>query len=276
MSRAYRWNYPLESLGYRNRYINNFFGVMIGYVANIVLPRFGEVWRCVMVSRYEKAPFEKLFGTVVAERVADVLVLLLIVASVIVMQLARLKNTINDLLSDFMQTNSLVSIFLKGLIGSLIAVALAYFGWRLLQRSQNPLFVKVRGLLQGLTDGILSILRMEKKWQFLAHTAFIWIMYLAMYYVPFLALPETSDASISAVLASFVVASFSIVLVQGGIGVYPIAVAQTLMLYGIGYEGGFAMGWIIWVAQTIMIVVFGVASLILMPLINDRLKLGKA
>jgi hypothetical protein len=117
---------------------------------------------------------------------------------------------------------------------------------------------------------------MEKKWAFLAHTAFIWVLYLAMFYVPFLALPETSGASISAVLASFVMASFSIVLVQGGIGVYPVAVAQTLMLYGIDYEGGFAMGWIIWVAQTIMIVTFGVASLVLMPLLNEREVIDKA
>lgn len=271
MSRAYRWNYPLEALGYRNRYINNFFGVMIGYVANIVLPRFGEVWRCVMVSRYEKAPFEKLFGTVVAERVADLIVLLLIVASVVVMQIARLKDTLNELLSGFLEANSVTELALKGFGAILILGIGAFVGWRLLQRSQNPIFVKIRGLLQGLTDGVLSIVKMEKKWAFLAHTIFIWVMYLAMFYAPFLALPETSEASISAVLASFVIASFSIVLVQGGIGVYPVAVAQTLALYGIGYEGGFAMGWIIWVAQTIMIVTFGVASLVLMPILNDRL-----
>jgi uncharacterized protein (TIRG00374 family) len=276
MSRAYRWNYPLASLGYQNRYINNFFGVMIGYVANIILPRFGEVWRCVMVSRYEKAPFEKLFGTVVAERVADLVVLLLIVVAVVVMQLNRLKDSLNELVGDFLKTNSVVELVLKaGLTLTILGVA-GFIGWRLLKRSQNPVFVKIRGLVQGLTDGVLSILRMEKKWAFLAHTAFIWVLYLAMFYVPFLALPGTSGASISAVLASFVMASFSIVLVQGGIGVYPVAVAQTLMLYGIDYEGGFAMGWIIWVAQTIMIVTFGVASLVLMPLLNEREVIDKA
>ena len=111
---------------------------------------------------------------------------------------------------------------------------------------------------------------MKKKWAFLAHTLFIWAMYLAMYYVPFFALEETSVASLPSVLASFVMASFSIVLVQGGIGVYPVAVAQTLTLYGIGYESGFAMGWIIWVAQTAMVVIFGVLSLVLMPVLNTR------
>jgi len=270
-SRAYRWKYMMEPLGYQTRFINNFFGVMIGYVANIVLPRFGEVWRCVMVARYEKGTsFEKLFGTVVAERVADMIILLLIVAAVVVMQLARLKESINDLLSGFLETNSVSQLAIKGGVGILLSVALAYIGWRLLKQSQNPLFVKIRGLAHGLFDGVTAILKMKKKWAFLAHTAFIWIMYIAMFYAAFFALPETSMASISAILASFVMASFSIVLVQGGIGVYPVAVAQTLLLYNISYEAGFAMGWIMWVAQTIMLVFFGVASLLLMPIVNSR------
>lgn len=270
LSRAYRWNFALEPLGYKNRFINNLFGVMIGYVANIILPRFGEVWRCVMVSRYEKAPFEKLFGTVVAERVADMLVLLVIVATVFILQLARLKNAMGELLAEFLEKNSMSELVLKlGLLG-VVALVAFLIGWRVLMRSQNKIASKLRGLIRGLIEGVTSILKMKKKWAFLAHTIFIWAMYLAMYYMPFLALPETSSAPISAVLASFVMASFSIVLVQGGIGVYPIAVAQTLVLYGIGYEAGFAMGWIIWVAQTAMVIMFGVVSMILMPIINER------
>ena len=241
---------------------------MIGYVANIILPRFGEVWRCVMVGRYEKLPFQKLFGTVVAERVADMLVLLLIVGTVIVMQLSNLKEAISGLLEGFLSKNSLTELAIKGSVAGFLIIVGALIGWRILTRSQNPVVVKLRGIVQGLIDGVLSILRMKRKWAFIGHTTFIWIMYLAMYYVPFLALVETSSAPLSAVLASFVMASFSIVLVQGGIGVYPVAVAQTLVLYGLNYEAGFAMGWIIWVAQTAMIIIFGVASLILMPLYN--------
>ncbi|MCF8464491.1 MAG: flippase-like domain-containing protein [Flavobacteriales bacterium] len=270
VSRAYRWNFALEPLGYKNRFVNNFFGVMIGYVANIILPRFGEVWRCVMVSRYEKAPFEKLFGTVVAERVADMLVLLLIIASVLILQLAQLKEAISGLVNEFLEKNSVTELTIKlGLI-AVVLVIVSIIAWRILLKSQNQIISKIRGIVVGILEGITSILKMKKKWAFLAHTLFIWAMYLAMYYVPFLALPETSSAPISAVLASFVMASFSIVLVQGGIGVYPVAVAQTLVLYGIGYEAGFAMGWIIWVAQTAMIIIFGVLSLVLMPVLNEK------
>lgn len=272
ISRAWRWKYTLEPLGYKTSFLNNFFGVMIGYVANIILPRFGEVWRCVMVSRYEKASFEKLFGTVVAERIADMVVLLLIIAAVVVMQLTRLKDQLNLVLDDYLANNSPTQTLITGGVALITLGVLAFIGWRLIRKSDNAIFAKIRGLIQGLVDGVLSILRMKRKWAFLAHTGFIWLMYLAMYYVPFLALPETSVAEPGAVLASFVMASFSIVLVQGGIGVYPVAVAQTLVLYGIPYEGGFAMGWIIWVAQTVMVVTFGVASLILMPLLNGNLE----
>lgn len=270
VSRAYRWKYTLQPLGYKTRFINNFFGVMIGYVANIILPRLGEVWRCIMVSRYEKASFEKLFGTVVAERVVDTLILLLIIASVTVLQLARLKDTLSGLIDDFLATNTIGELVAKLAIVVLVVGLGALIGWRVITRSQNKFVSKIRGLIMGLIEGFLSIAKMKNKWAFLAHSCFIWIMYIAMFYVPFLALPETSSAPMSAVLASFVMASFSIVLVQGGIGVYPIAVAQTLTLYGIQYEAGFAMGWIIWVAQTIMIVGFGVVSLILMPIVNAK------
>lgn len=271
MSRAYRWKYTLEPLGYQTRYINNFFAVMIGYVANIILPRFGEVWRCVMVTRYEKGTeFQKLFGTVVAERVADMLVLLLIIFSVVIMQLSRLRDSIAGLLETHFSDRSAASLAVTVLIGLVAAFTIAIVLWKVLQRSSHPVSLKIKDLLRGLLDGILSITRMKGKWWFLLHTAFIWIMYLTMYYVPFLALDATSGADLSAVLASFVMASFSIVLVQGGIGVYPVAVAQTLVLYNIPYEAGFAMGWIIWVAQTIMIVTFGAASLILMPLMNRK------
>lgn len=268
VSRAYRWKFTLEPLGYKTSFTNNFLTVMIGYVANIILPRLGEVWRCVMLSRYEKLSFEKVFGTVVAERVADMLVLMLIIAVVVVMQLSRLQAAITELVANYLAQNSLSDLVVKlGMIGIVLLLA-AVVSWRIVTRSNHPLMGKVRGLVTGLVDGILSIIKMQKKWAFLAHTIFIWVMYLCMFYFPFFALAETSEASISAVLASFVMASFSIVLVQGGIGVYPVAVAQTLVIYGIAFEAGLAMGWIIWVAQTVMIVLFGVASLILMPILN--------
>lgn len=249
---------------------------MSGYVANIVLPRFGEVWRCILVARYEKLSFEKVFGTVVAERIADTLVLLIIMSAVIIIQLAELKEALLELFEGFLETNSLNQIALKAGVAAIIAIVGFIIGWRMIRYSDNRIASKIRGLAQGLLEGILSITTMKDKWAFLAHTVFIWAMYLIMFYVPFLALPETSEVSLGAVLSSFVIGTFSIVLVQGGIGVYPVAIAQTLALYSIDYESGFAMGWIIWVAQTSMTVFWGVLSLLLMPVFNSRINTQSA
>lgn len=269
-SRAYRWRYLLQPLGISTRFINSLFSVFSGYVANIVLPRFGEVWRCVLVARYEKVSFEKLFGSVVAERIADVIVVSGVMALTVALQFALLGDKIDELVGDKFTTDSIAGMAVKLGFVVIIGLVVAFYGWRLMKRSGHPLFVKIRGVISGLAEGVTSILRMEHKWSFVIHTIFIWVMYLAMFYLPFLALPETANVPLGGVLAAFVMGSLSIALVQGGIGVYPIAVAQTLGLYGVPYESGLALGWIVWSAQTGMIVFFGVGSLVLMPLLNAK------
>lgn len=269
-SRAYRWRYLLQPLGISTRFINSLFSVFSGYVANIILPRFGEVWRCVLVARYEKVSFEKLFGSVVAERIADVIVVSGVMALTVALQFALLGDKIDELVGDKFTADSIAGMAVKLGFVAIIGLVVAFYGWRLMKRSGHPLFVKIRGVISGLAEGVTSILRMERKWSFVIHTLFIWVMYLAMFYLPFLALPETANVPLGGVLAAFVMGSLSIALVQGGIGVYPIAVAQTLGLYGVPYESGLALGWIVWSAQTGMIVFFGVGSLVLMPLVNAK------
>ncbi len=269
-SRAYRWRYLLEPLGISTRFINSLFSVFSGYVANIILPRFGEVWRCVLVARYEKVSFEKLFGSVVAERIADVIVVSGVMALTVALQFALLGDKIDELVGDKFTADSIAGMAVKLGFVAIIGLVVAFYVWRLMKRSGHPLFVKIRGIISGLAEGVTSILRMDRKWSFVIHTLFIWVMYLAMFYLPFLALPETANVPLGGVLAAFVMGSLSIALVQGGIGVYPIAVAQTLGLYGVPYESGLALGWIVWSAQTGMIVFFGVGSLVLMPLVNAK------
>mgnify|MGYP003688952651 FL=1 len=137
-------------------------------------------------------------------------------------------------------------------------------------KSQNSLLIKVREFIRGILEGVQSILKMEKKFYFLLHTAFIWIMYIGMFYLCFYSLEETADASFGAVLASFVMGSLAIVFVQGGLGVFPIAVMETLMLYGISKTSALALGWILWTSQTIMVIVLGVLSLILIRVYNKK------
>lgn len=239
---------------------------MIAYVANIVFPRMGEVSRCAVISRYEKQPFEKLFGTVVAERVADMVILLSIIAIVLVLQIDILRETMNDLMTKGGDPQALLQkLLVVAVVGLLVGVG----GLMFIRRSNHPIAVKAKNLLSGLIDGVMSILKMEKKWQFIAHTAFIWIMYLAMFWVVFYALPETSNVSAAGVLASFVVGGLSIVVVQGGIGVYPWGVSLVLVVYGVPETAGVTLGWIIWTAQTMMILFWGAVSFIGLPVVNS-------
>ena len=138
----------------------------------------------------------------------------------------------------------------------------------MLSKSTNPIFIKIRELLKGILEGVQAILKMEKKGYFLMHTAFIWIMYIAMFYVCFFSIEETSNVPFTAVLASFVTGSLAIVFVQGGLGVFPIAIMETLMLYGVSKTSALALGWILWSSQTIMVIAVGVLSIPLLRYVN--------
>lgn len=260
LSRAYRWKYLLEPLGYSPRLANSFMAVMVGYLANFGIPRSGEVLRAVTLSSYEKVPFEKGFGTIISERIADMIILLLIVAVTIALQTENLftyfeANNINPLVS-------IGILFLLIFLGVLVLL--------FIKRSQWPIAIKVKKLAKGLLEGMKSILNMKRKWGFILHTVFIWTMYVLMFYVIVFTVPETANASIGAIMAAFVVGSFAISATNGGIGVYPVAIGAILMLYGISKQGGEAFGWILWGSQTLMVLFFGGLSFILLPILNRK------
>lgn len=265
VSRAIRWKYSIEPLGKVPGFWNSFFTVMIGYVANLALPRLGEVTRPGMLARYEGLPFNKLFGTIVAERVADLIILALIMTSIVFVEFdmiqGMLKEFINAGSSKFSMTKIITLV-------SLLSLGFIIFILLLASKSQNKILVKIRELLRGILEGLQSILKMEKKFYFLLHTAFIWIMYIGMFWLCFFSLPDTAEASMPAVLASFVMGSLAIVFVQGGLGVFPVAIMETLILYGISKPSALALGWILWTSQTLMVIVLGVLSLILIRVIN--------
>jgi hypothetical protein len=127
---------------------------------------------------------------------------------------------------------------------------------------------KVNGILRGFIDGVLTILRLKKRWQFFAHTLLIWTMYLALYWVVFLGIPETSGISPAGMLLGFIAGGVSIVLVPGGIGIYPVFVATALSFECNDYASLYGVGWLAWIAQTILILVAGMISLYLVPKLN--------
>ncbi len=270
MSRAIRWKYTIQPLGKTPGFWNSFFTVMIGYVANLALPRLGEVTRPGLLGKYEGLPFNKLFGTIVAERVADLVILGSIMLGIVLVEFDMLKELLFGYLEQGTGNFSIEKILI------LVGVALLGLGglfFLMLYKSENSVFRKIRELIRGIFEGLASIVKMENKGYFLMHTAFIWIMYIGMFWVCFFCLDETSSVPLAGVVASFVMGSLAIVFVQGGLGVFPLAIMNTLTLYGVSKSGALALGWILWTSQTLMVIVLGVASIPLLRFVNRNKKI---
>ncbi len=258
ISRAIRWNYLLEPMGYKPRIRNNVLFILIAYFANLGIPRSGEVLRATALATYEKVPFQKGFGTIVTERVIDLLMLLLIIFIALISQ--------TNIILSYLKANGI------GLTATLILVAVGismlFVFLAFLRRSSSRLAIKLKDLVKGLLDGVMSIFRMKYKWLFLFHTLFIWGAYIAMFWVIKFTVPETLSLSFSEFLVAFIAGAFAMSTTNGGIGLYPIAVSKALSIYGISAVSGDAFGWIMWIAQTLMVVVFGAISFLLLPLLN--------
>lgn len=272
ISRAMRWKILMEPLGYTPRTSNVFMAVMIGYLANLALPRLGEVSRCGILTRYEKIPFNKSFGTVITERAFDMLSFILLFFLLVVTLSGKLHFYIEEKIYAPLQNKfhfnsdpdfSLILILTAIAAAVIIVTVIIYKKFR-----HTAIYQKFYNLLHGLLEGIRSLTRIKKPFQFIAHTLFIWLMYLLMAYVVFFSLEDTSNLGLDAGLAVLVFGSIGIMIVQGGIGIYPAIVAETLFIYAIASTTGYALGWLIWASQTVMILIAGVFSLLLLPLFN--------
>ena len=151
-----------------------------------------------------------------------------------------------------------------------LGAALFYFFFRRIKNADHSLAKKITSLFNGLSEGFLTIVHMEKKWAYLFHTVFIWIMYVAMFYMIKFSLPETQDLGFEPLLIGFIVGAFAISATNGGIGIYPFSVSLVLISYGITKESSLAFGWIMWTAQTVMVIFFGSLSFLLLPLVNRK------
>jgi len=258
LSRAYRWKYMIEPLGYKLRISNSIMAVFSGYLINYTIPRAGEISRATIISKYEKIPFEKGIGTIVAERVADIVAMLIVISIALVLEF----NLIFDFFSKKINSNNLSLIYF--LIPVIILIILYLF----VRRTNNKFFFKIKSLIDGFVQGLLSILKMNDKWLFIAHTLFIWAMYVLMFYVTSFSVNFNVDVPFSVILIGFISASFTVAATNGGLGLYPEAVTIAFSSFFIDHDPSRAFGWIMWTSQTVMIVVIGVICLIFLPRFN--------
>ncbi len=246
LSRAYRWRFMLEPMGYKPNLGNSVAAVMTGYFANTLVLRSGEVLRAVALHKTDDVPFEKGFGTIVSERIADLGMLLLIMAAAI-----SLNST--ELIDYFKQeANPIPSI-----IALIVLLVLGVVGLRILKKSSHPFIIKIRAFGQGLLDGVKSIFRMKRNGAFVFHTLFIWTMYIAMFWVITLCVPGLKGASFGVILAAFVIGAFAMTATNAGMGLYPIAMATVFTFFGFQEADGNAFGGIMWGTQTLFNLVIG-------------------
>lgn len=269
--RALRWQLLYQPLGNVPRLNNTFGAVVVAYMANLAFPRLGEVLRCAVLRTGDQIPIERSLGTVVTERLVDVLLFLLIVLVGLLAMFSTIKDWLYNGMMQKYQSLPSVTIIFAILVGLIVIGFLVYkFCWhRLLKFS---LFCKIDELLRGCVDGIKSILHLGKKntWLFIAYSLLIYILYMAGGLIIFHAFSETAGLGLGAAFVLYLFGSVGMGFSQGGIGVYPVLVQMALSLYGISMEVGTACGWLLWGSQQVIIIVVGMLYLIYFSLLKHR------
>ena len=257
--RAYRWNFMLAPLGYQPQLANNFMAVCVAYLMNLFIPKSGEISRAAVLDKYEKVPFEKGFGTIVSERIVDLIFLLIFTLVALFLQF--------DLLYEY-----LTNIVPVKKIGISIGILVLLFGLFLLflKYSKGVISNKIKSLFTGLKAGVFSILKMEKKGLFILYSLLIWLLYISSFYVSTYALAETTGIDFGIIIITFVVGSFTFAFTNSGFGYYQVAIAGILMVFGVPETVGTALGWIVWGSNIVYILLAGGISFILLPIYNRK------
>lgn len=263
-SRAYRWKLMLQPIGYNPSAYKTMLAVLIGYVVNLVLPRAGELARCGSLQKLEGVPFEKSFGAVVAERLVDVLILLLLIGLNLLLEFDRISGFFFELIGNkFDNTALLAGIAFAGI--SLILLAVFLFRKYKSKIEQLAFYQKVSSVVLGLWSGFTSIRNLKNPAAFIGHTVLIWVMYYSMTYALCFALPETASLSPLAGLTILVMGTIGMAAPTiGGIGSYHFLVGKIVALYGINAQIGITLATFLHSMMGVLFVlIFGLIAFIL-------------
>lgn len=269
--RALRWKMLMEPLGYQPSKINVFNAVMIGYLANLAFPRLGEVLKCTILAKYENAAPDKLVGTIVAERAVDLLCLMALFILTFLSQMDVVGTYVSALIQNWLGTKggsyTLQGIALLVLLLNVIAIALK---WVFKRFQHLSFFSKINAVLTGIGAGLTSIRYLKNKKAFLFQTLLIWALYFAAARVGFYSMDEVAHLGLREALSILFFGSIGMIVTQGGLGAYAYAVQETLAWYQVPLLIGFTFGWILWIAQTGVILLGGLISMMLLPITNRK------
>ncbi len=262
--RAVRWKMLIEPMGYKGKTSTSFYAVIIGYAVNFLTPRMGEVARCAVKSKVDGMPVDKLVGTVVTERVFDLVVTLLITIAAFFFQYDLIGDFFTEQLNQNGGGNSTKLILLGGFLVLSVA-GLFVLGW-LKKRENNPPFLqKIINFVSGLLDGAKSIFKLKNPLLFVGMTLLIWVLYFATPYLLFLSVEGTAHLGFDAALTTLIVATMAIIIpAPGGIGSFHYFVPLGLVLYNIDINVGTSYAIISHTSHMVMIfVAAGVVSVIM-------------
>jgi len=267
VSRAIRWKMLLKPMGHSPKLSNTFMAIMIGYLANLAVPRLGEVSRCGILTKYEKIPFNQSFGTVITERIIDMICLIVLFIITFFVEHEKIYNyTIQTIVNPIRGKLSINTLLFSFIL--LVGFVLLVFIFR--KKSKNSFLPKIRSIIKGFIEGVISIKNVEKPFWFVFHSVFIWFVYYLTVYICFYCFKETALLKASTAMVVLAFGSVAVIITPGGIGAYPVIVTEVLSLFNIPVPIGFALGWIVWLSQTLELIIIGLISLLLLPLINKE------
>lgn len=280
-SRAYRWQMQLDASQNPAPYWKVYHAMMVGYLANLVLPRAGEVIRCSVLRRSSGVPVQVALGTVVTERVIDVLVLLTLLGSTLLLDFKTFWGFFNDKLlggkADSIARNP-TPLIIAAVIALVLLAGVVYALFQNLEKlRQNTLFNKATLFVKGLLAGVFSVLKLKNKGLFLFHTFFTWAVYYLLDYLAFFCFPETYGLDLRAGLAVLTFGAFGMAApVAGGIGPFHVMVQGILLVYGVSKEAGIAYALVVHGAQTLLVVLMGGISFVAVAAAEKRGILAEA
>ncbi len=269
--RALRWRILMTPMGYKPSIINTFFAVMIGYLANLAVPRLGEVLKCTILAKYEKVPAEKLVGTIVAERAFDVISLGIVFLLAFIFQFDVVgeygKQLIKDLLHNKSGHFSANKLFI--VLGVLVLLLIALKVW-FNQFAHLNIVILFKKILRGIWEGLSSVNKLQNKGMFFFYSFAIWSLYIIGTWVGLYATQGTSQLGIQDAITALAFASIGMIITPGGIGAYAFFMAKVLEKSDIPFEIGFANGTLQWFAQFMIVLIVGTICVILLPIYNKN------
>ncbi|MCF0071839.1 flippase-like domain-containing protein [Dyadobacter sp. CY261] len=280
ITRAWRWGMLIEPLAHKPGLVNSTMSVLTGYFANYIVPRMGEVTRCGTLYRLERIPVSLSFGTVVAERIFDVIILVIMIGLNFIFEFDRLSTFFTDFFQSKIGGNQgggsgtgmLLSILIVGLLAVAVASIVIFKNAALRNKlQQNAIVSKIVGFAQGMLEGLLSVRKLRSPVLFIFSTILIWILYYLVSYVLFFCIPETSDLGPLAGLTLLVVGAIGMTApTQGGIGAYHLLVGNVMVLYGLSQNDGITLATFIHGAQMLFMLAIGALAFLYVLIVNKK------